>query len=132
MPPDRPEIQNIVWSTMRGIEDETVTLTCISRGGFPAPYLDWYMGSTKLTSTRTETEQADGTTTVTITFSFKATRSLDKTNYICKSSFDPPDSPLASYVRLFLSCKYILQTVHIPLHRSVTVNLDLLHVYFNK
>ena len=105
--PDPPEIQNKVGSTVRGIEDQSITLTCVSRGGYPAPYLGWYRDNTKLTSTRTEAAQADGTTTVNITSSFTATRNLDKTNYTCQSSFDPPDLPLITPVMLYLSCKYI-------------------------
>ena len=105
--PNLPEIQNKEGSIVRGIEDQTVTLTCISRAGYPAPYLDWYRGNTKLTTTRNEDVQADGTTTVTISSSFTASRNLDKTNYTCKSSFDPPDTPLVTPVMLYLSCKYI-------------------------
>ena len=92
---------------MRGKEDQTVTLACISRGGFPAPYLDWYRDNTKLTSTRNEYVQADGTSTVTITSSFTAIRNFDKSNFTCQSSFDPPDIPLKTPVMLYLSCKCI-------------------------
>ena len=105
--PNPPEIQNKEGSIVRGIEDQTVALTCISRGGYPAPYLDWYIENTKLTSTRNEDIQADGTTTVTITSNFTATRNLHKSNFTCQSSFDAPDTPLVTHVMLYLSCKYM-------------------------
>ena len=105
--PDPPEIQNKDGSIVRGIEDQSVTLTCVSKGGYPAPYLNWYSENTKLSSRRTEAVQADGTTTVTITSSFTATKNLDKTIYTCQSSFDLPDTPLITPVMLYLSCKYI-------------------------
>ena len=89
------------------MEDQTVTLNCISRGGYPAPYLDWYRDNTKLSSTRNEDVKADNTTTVTVSSSFTATRNLDKSHYTCRSSFDPPDRPLVTTVMLYLSCKYI-------------------------
>ena len=50
---------------------------------------------------------------MTITSTFTATRNLEKTNYICRSSFDPPDSPLITSVMLYLSCKFIYQKHHI-------------------
>ena len=105
--PQPPEIQNKEELVVRGIEDQTVTLTCISRGGYPAPHLDWYRHTSKLTSTRKEDVQADDTITVTITSNFTAARNLDKTNFTCKSTFDPPDMPLVTSVMLYLSCKYI-------------------------
>ena len=91
------------------LEDQSVTITCISRGGYPEPYLDIYKGTIKLYSSRKAANETDNTITVTITSTLNATRENDGVNVTCESSYNQPGTNKTTAAILYLSCKYLSQ-----------------------
>ena len=112
-PPDITHAEIIGSKTIvRGTEDQSVTLTCVSRGGYPEPMVNWMRGSSFLDPTsHTSQIDGDGNFIVTTEYTFTVHRNDDRVTYSCQSSLGGSDQPLVSSVVLFLKRKSTIISV---------------------
>ena len=122
--PQPPIINNteVNGTIVRGMEDQHVSLLCISRGGYPKPSLVWYKGPTPLQplTESSSKNNASGTYTVKIEYTFLAKREDDRVIFTCKTFLNATDEHLTSSVMLYLSCKYFEQSKQQHANNKIT------------
>lgn len=113
MPPLPPEVTNTDTISanrivVQGTEGQSLTITCISKGGSSKPTVEWYKGSTvssPLSSTSSE-QVSGGGYIVTIQHTFTPVRTDDRQTYICQSSYSTePRLADTTFVELYLQRK---------------------------
>lgn len=108
--PKKPEITLIEDDTQDDMGnsklERNVTLQCVSRGGNPAPIVNWYRRHelTPLSSSLSIIHEDDDTFTVTRNVTFMATEEDHDVVLVCQSSLRTPPTLLqTNEVHLFVS-----------------------------
>ena len=108
------------------IEGVSLTLTCLSTGGYPTQDLNWYRGSVssvyRLTGTLHTSFGINNLYDVNNTLTFTPTRADDGVPYICQSSYsDEPRLIQTTHQNLLLARKYLplLNVKHISLMQEI-------------